>query len=153
MDNMKMYQIEVDEEVYNFLKQNAEPFKDTPNTVLRKLLTFKIDKVDIKDNDFKKNLPIFPESVPNALAEILEVIILVKNKGLSRIKSTHKVAELRGISTQAVIDKYTRQLDKRAYEIDELLTSSNLNKFKTLLIERFPYHKNVVEKVFEQVST
>jgi negative regulator of replication initiation len=149
---MKMHSIEVDEEVYDYLKSNAEPFKDTPNTVLRRLL-LKIEIVDPKKNDIRSDLPKFSESVPNALAEILEMIFLVKSKGLSRINATHTVAKLRRISTQAVIDKYTRQLRKKAYEIDELLTSPNMNKFKILLVERFPYHKNIVEKVFEQVTT
>ena len=30
--------IRVDDEVYDFLKSNAEPFHDTPNLVLRRLL-------------------------------------------------------------------------------------------------------------------
>lgn len=34
------YQIEVDEEVFAALQQQAEPFVDTPNTVLRRLLGF-----------------------------------------------------------------------------------------------------------------
>jgi len=32
------YQIEVDDDVMGFLKRNAEPFSDTPNSVLRRLL-------------------------------------------------------------------------------------------------------------------
>jgi hypothetical protein len=35
-----MVSIEVDEEVYNALKKMAEPFVDTPNTVLRRILKF-----------------------------------------------------------------------------------------------------------------
>jgi hypothetical protein len=33
-----MIQIEIDQEVFDFLQENAKPFVDTPNTVLRKLL-------------------------------------------------------------------------------------------------------------------
>ncbi len=149
MNPIRMYQIEVDEEVHNFLKQHAEPFIDTtPNSVLRRYLPLKSDKVEVKDSDVKKVFPEFPESVPNALAEILEMIILVKKEGLSRVEATHTVAELRRITPQAVIDKYTRQLGKKAYEIDELLMTSNMNEFKALLIERFPYHHKVVESTF-----
>ena len=34
---MKFYTIEVDEKVWNYLKRNAEPFKDTPNSVLNRI--------------------------------------------------------------------------------------------------------------------
>lgn len=152
MNPIKMYQIEVDEEVYNFLKQHAEPFKDTPNSVLRRFLPFKTDAIEIKDNDVRKVFPQFPESVPNALAQILEMIILVKNEGLSRVEATHTVADIRGITTQAVIDKYCRQLGKKAYEVDELLISSNMDEFKKLLIERFPYHSKVIESTFGETK-
>jgi hypothetical protein len=33
-----MHKIEIDDEVYDFLKRQAEPFRDTPNSVLRRLL-------------------------------------------------------------------------------------------------------------------
>jgi hypothetical protein len=35
---MKMYSIDVDEKIWHFLQQNAEPFVDTPSSVLRRLL-------------------------------------------------------------------------------------------------------------------
>jgi hypothetical protein len=35
---MKMYQIEVDEKVWRYLQKHAEPFIDTPNSVLSRLL-------------------------------------------------------------------------------------------------------------------
>lgn len=155
MGLIKMYQIEIDEEIYNYLKQNAEPFKDppdTPNSVLQKLLKLNSHQIDAKSDDITLALPTFPDSVPSALAQILEMIILVKNKGLKRVKATHTVAKLRKISTQAVIDKYTRQLNKKAYEVDELLMTSNLSEFKKLLVERFPHHKSIVETVFEKVK-
>ena len=152
MSPIAMYQIEVDQEVYNFLKNHAEPFKDTPNSVLRRLLLVKSDGAAIRNSDVREVIPKFPESVPSALAQILEMIILVKKEGLSRIEATHTVADLRGITTQAVIDKYTRQLGKKAREIDELLMNSNLKELKTLLIEQFPYHNRVIETIFEEIE-
>ena len=35
---MKMHPIEIDERVWHYLQQNAEPFVDTPNSVLSRLL-------------------------------------------------------------------------------------------------------------------
>lgn len=152
MNPIRMYQIEVDEEVYNFLKQHAEPFKDTPNSVLRRFLPLTSGEVGIKDNNGRKISPQFPESVPNALAQILEMIIVMKNQGLNRVEATHTVADLRGITTQAVIDKYCRQLGKRAYEVDELLITSNIDEFKALLIERFPHHSKVIERTIDEIK-
>ncbi len=152
MNQAKMYKIEVDEEVYDFMKNHAEPFKDTPNSVLRGYLPLKNGKAKNQNDDAREIPPKFPDSVPNALAQILEMVILVKNEGLGRVEATHTVADLRGITYQAVIDKYCRQLDKRAFEVDELLMASNINEFKKLLINRFPYHSKVIESVFSEIK-
>ena len=151
MNPVKMYKIEVDQEVYDFLKKNAEPFVDVnPNNVLRRFLPLE-NNMD-KEGNTLKVFPEFPPSVPNALAQTLEMIILVKKEGLSRVEATHKVADIRGISTQAILDKYCRQLDKRAYEIDELLMMQNLKKFEAMLIEKHPYHRTLIQDIFDDIS-
>ena len=147
---MKMYKIEIDEEVYNILKQKAEPFIDVnPNSVLRRLL---LNNAKTGKDGKPHVLPEFPASVPHALAETLEMIILVVKGGFNRVEATHEVANIRRISTQAVLDKYCRQLHKRAYEIDELLTTEKLGRFKALLIEKYPYHKATIERIFSDIS-
>jgi len=148
---LKMYQIEVDSEVYAFLKNNAEPFEDTPNSVLRRFLPLTKTARLTPDDELRKVLPEFSASVPHALAETLEMIILVKKGGFNRVEATHKVADIRGISTQAVLDKYCRQLDKRAYEIDELLTTPNLDNLNALLVRKYPYHKALIERIFADI--
>lgn len=148
-DSVKMYEIEIDEEVYNLLKKKAEPFVDiNPNSVLRRLL---LNNSKTNKGDKPNVLPEFPASVPHALAETLEMIVLVKKEGFNRVEATHKVADSRGISTQAVLDKYCRQLDKRACQVDELLTTVNLDEFKALLIVRYPYHKAIIEGIFDDL--
>ena len=83
---MAVYKIDVDEEVWQFLKKNADPFEDTPNSVLKRLLFGRTEnrtESPVKThtaNDF----PTFPASVPKALAQTLEVIYGVKKLGLSR---------------------------------------------------------------------
>ncbi len=70
-----MYKIDIDEEVYNLLKEKAEPFVDiNPNSVLRHLL---LNNSKTNKGDKPNVLPEFPASVPHALAETLEMIILV----------------------------------------------------------------------------
>jgi len=49
-----MVNIEVDDEVFNYLKTLAEPFVDTPNMVLRRLLFHK-DKPQLAPSAFKTN--------------------------------------------------------------------------------------------------
>lgn len=51
-----MVNIEIDEEVFNYLKKIAEPFVDTPNTVLRRLLLHKNSPQDTSSTykDFTK---------------------------------------------------------------------------------------------------
>ncbi|MFC1962874.1 hypothetical protein ACFLWB_02625 [Chloroflexota bacterium] len=152
MNPLKMHAIEVDEEVYSFLKNQAEPFRDTPNSVLRRFLPLKGEGNLIHSHPTEGMLRKFTDSVPSALAQILQMVILVKTEGLNRVEATRKVANLRGISTQSVIDKYCRQLGKKAREIDDFLVHSNLNLFERLLVLRFRDHKDVIESTFREIG-
>jgi SeqA-like protein len=51
-----MKAIEIDEDVFNFLTSNATPFVDTPNSVLRRLLSLDIidDAVTIVKNNYER---------------------------------------------------------------------------------------------------
>jgi hypothetical protein len=144
---MKYHKIEIDNEVMNFLKKNAEPFIDTPNTVLRRLL--------LKDNNRSNTvyeLPTFPYGIPKTLEEILEVIYLVVKHGLSRNHATFIVAKKRSIAKQTVIDKYCRQLNKKAFEIDALLQPQRLSDFKLLLKNKFNNYKSVIDNFFSAIE-
>jgi hypothetical protein len=44
---MKFHQVDVDDEVFEYLKRKAEPFVDTPNSVMRRELLNKKTKVII----------------------------------------------------------------------------------------------------------
>jgi len=118
-----MRKIEVDEDVWSFLKKNAEPFEDTPNSVLRRLLF---------GND-------------------LEVTYLVKKQGYTRSEATNLVAKRRGIAPQTVIDKYCRQLNKKAFEIDRLL-EQDIGGFKSLVERTFVKHNKVIADLFETIK-
>jgi negative regulator of replication initiation len=149
----KMYQIDVDEEVYEFLKQKAIPFKEiNPNSVLRRLLLSDIHQDEIRENEIVQVFPEYPCGTPRALEQILDMIILVKNEGYNRIEATKTVADLIGVKRETIMDKYCRQLNKKVYEIDELLMSSNIDKFKELLFEKFPYHRQAINKVFNKIK-
>jgi len=144
-----LYKIDVDDDVWGFLKKHAEPFEDTPNTVLKRLLrvngTAKARDIQTSSSA-KAEIPSFSSSVPSALQQILEVIFLVKKLGYTRTEATNLVAERRGIAPQTVIDKYCRQLNKQAYEIDRLLEDGDV--LKALLEKHFFNHRNSIQNFF-----
>jgi hypothetical protein len=146
---VKMYPIEIDERIWHFLQQNAEPFVDTPNSVLNRLLfgagepkaaaaLYTIPSVDI-------------QGLPKSLSQILEVVYEMEVNGYSRIQATNRVAKKRGTAPQTITDKYCRQLGKRAHEIDELLTEPGYHSFKNLLTSKFSGHKAIIDMYFDSM--
>ncbi|MBT4484243.1 MAG: hypothetical protein HOC71_11280 [Candidatus Latescibacteria bacterium] len=149
---MNYYKIEVDEDVYKYLKQHATPFEDTPNSVLRKILAINKSDINNLNNDAIKNLPNFSSGFPEALSQTLIMIFLVKKENLSRKKATNYIAKIKRIRYQTVISKYTTQLGKKVYEIDRLLDQINLNEFKSLLEKKFPNNKNYINNFFNEIQ-
>ena len=152
---MQYYKIEIDEKIWNFLKSEAEPFEDTPNSVLNRILFG--GRLPIH-NGINRNAaactpPSFPDGVPKALVQILEVIYEVKKSGRNRREATNLVAQRRNTAPQTVIDKYCRQLGKRAYEIDRLLEDESLREFRELLENRFVNHRELIISFFASLNT
>ena len=147
-----MHKIEVDEVVWGLLKKQAEPFEDTPNSVLRRLLLAKSQKTISAQflSSGNGETPVFPKGVPTALQQILEVAYLVVKLGYTRTEATNTVAKRREVAPQTVIDKYCRQLNKKAFEIDRLL-EQDLDKFKAILKKYFPHHHDVIDDFFEEL--
>ncbi len=152
---MKYYKIEIDERVYNYLKSQAEPFEDTPNSVLLRFFFGKdkpLGKVH-QNHDHKRDEAFdFPGGVPKALVQTLEVIYEMRKGNSSRTEATNIIAQKRNTSPQTVIDKYCRQLNKKAYEIDRLLNEQDLSEFKLLLKNKFIKHKDVINSFFDSLS-
>lgn len=149
-----LHKIEIDDDVLNVLKTNAEPFIDmTPNSVLRRLLVSNRTKQKRSiDSVAKHDTPAIESGAPEALQQILEVIYLVKKTGYTRVDATKKVAQSRGIAPQTVIDKYCRQLNKKVFEIDKLL-DHDLDMLQSLLKKRFIHHHDVIDKIFLSIQT
>lgn len=144
---MDMHVIEIDADVWGHLKQFAEPFVDTPNSVLRRLL------LDEDDRDDAAPLSVIDiKGVPKALSQIFEVLYEIEVNGCSRVEATHKVAEKRGTAPQTVIDKYCRQLNKRAHEIDQLFDEKGYAQFKKLLKQKFTSHSSIIDLYFETLT-
>ncbi|MFH1241868.1 MAG: hypothetical protein V1689_05835 [Pseudomonadota bacterium] len=152
---MQTYNIEINEKVWNYLKSKAEPFEDTPNSVLNRIL-FKGQLSELDEVNKQASItssPSFSGGVPKALAQILEVIYEAKKLGRNRREATNLVARRRNIAPQTVIDKYCRQLGRRAYEIDQLLEDQHLREFKALLENKFRNHRDLVDSFFNSLST
>lgn len=149
---MRTYEITVDEDIWNFLKSHAIPFEDTPNSVLRKFLLAKGEGATPKGTKQTDDFPSFPVGVPKALSQILEVIYLVKKRGFTRTEATNKVAAQRLTAPQTILDKYCRQLNKKAFEIDRLLEGKNLDEFKSLLENKFTNHRVIINDFFASLT-
>jgi hypothetical protein len=151
---MQTYKIEIDEKVWNYLKSKAEPFEDTPNSVLNRILLEEqvSDLHGVNGRTAVSAPPSFPDGAPKALAQILEVIHEVKKSGRSRREATNLVAQRRNTAPQTVIDKYCRQLGKRAYEIDRLLEDQNLGQLMALLEKKFVNHRELINSFFASLS-
>ncbi|MFA4854823.1 MAG: hypothetical protein WC616_05705 [Candidatus Omnitrophota bacterium] len=151
---MQTYKIEIDKKVWNYLKSKAEPFEDTPNSVLNRiLLGGQMSRPHEANRTTAVGIPTsFPDGIPKALAQILEVIHEVKKSGRNRREATNLVAQRRNTAPQTVIDKYCRQLGKRAYEIDRLLEDQNLGELRALLERKFVNHRELITSFFGSLN-
>jgi len=145
---MKMYTIEIDEKVWGFLQKHAEPFIDTPNSVLNQILFGTSKKTD--EQECVSTIPgVTIQGAPKSLSQILEVIYEMEVNGYSRTEATNRVAQKRGTAPQTITDKYCRQIGKKAHEIDQLLSESGYKEFKELLKKKFVAHQQVIDTYFE----
>ena len=110
---MKMYSIEIDEKVWGFLQKHAEPFIDTPNSVLNRIL-FDSSKATDAQEGASPVPSVSIKGTPKSLSQILEVIYEIEVNGYSRTEATNRVAQKRGTAPQTITDKYCRQIGKKA---------------------------------------
>jgi len=148
---MKTYTIEIDEKIWTYLQKHAEPFVDTPNSVLLKLLLGEVDAESPAEPALK--IPsVSVKGSPKSLAQIFEVVYEMEVNGYSRTQATNRVAKKRGTAPQTITDKYCRQLNKRAHEIDELLGEPGYGQFRELLKSKFMDHQQVIDTYFESLA-
>ena len=149
---MKMYSIKIDEKIWRLLQQDAEPFVDTPNSVLNRILFPKEARQE--ETDPSISIPaVKVKGLPKSLSQILEVVYEMLVNGYTRTQATNRVAKKRGTAPQTITDKYCRQLGKRAHEIDELLTEPKLTRFKDLLTSKFTAHRGIIDMYFDSMMS
>ena len=125
---MGTHLIEVDDRVFKYLQSHAEPLIDTPNSVLTKLL---LDEERPEKQIRKSSVSV--SGLPKSLAYVLEVFSEMEMNGYSRLEATKIVAERNDTVPTTVMDKYARQLNLKAMEVDELFNEPGYNEFKNLL--------------------
>lgn len=148
---MKMYKIEVDEEVYRFLQSKAEPFVDTENSVIRRELLGSTRSV-VTGKSRLEFLDI-PRRIPDGLRHILEVVYLVNKYSMDRTEATREVAERHNIMYPTVADKYTRQLGKAAHDIDTMLDESRFPQLKKTLEGKYHIYSDYIDEFFNMLES
>ena len=149
---MKMHLIEIDEKIWSHLQQHAEPFVDTPNSVLNRLIFGEEEKKEEEAASFSIPTVNF-QGLPKSLAQILEVVYEIEVNGCSRTQATHRVAKKRGTAPQTINDKYCRQLGKKAHEIDELMAEPGYAGFKDLLTGKYSTHREIIDMYFDSMMS
>lgn len=152
---MQYHQIEVDDEVFEFVKEHAEPLVDNFNSTVKRLLGLphkRISQVKKPLHRLVSTIPglSLPREVPQALRQILEVAYLVSRQGESRTDATRVVAQSHRVTPQTVLDKYCRQLGLTAPEFDRLLDDANLIELRKRLQKRFYQHSNLIDDVLTE---
>ncbi len=149
---MKMHLIEIDEKIWSHLQKNAEPFVDTPNSVLNRLLFGEVEKKE-EDTAFFSIPTVSIQGLPKSLEQILEVIYEIEVNGYSRTQATNRVAKKRGTAPQTITAKYCRQLGKKAHEIDELMAEPGYAGFKDLLTGKYSDHREIIDMYFDSMMS
>ena len=149
---MKMHLIEIDEKIWSHLQQSAEPFVDTPNSVLNRLIFGEEEKKEEAAATFSIPTVNF-QGLPKSLAQILEVVYEIEVNGYSRTQATNRVAKKQGTVPQTITNKYCRQLGKKAHEIDELMAEPGYKRFKNLLAGKFAGHGEIIDMYFDSMMS
>ena len=151
---MAPYSIEIDEDVWHHLQDHAEPFVDTPNSVLKRLLFDDHTLTQKSQTPPALSIPtVSIQGLPKSLAQILEVVYEMEVNGYSRTQATNRVAKKRGTAPQTVTDKYCRQLGKRAHEIDDLLAEPGYTGFRALLTSKYSGHHPIIDMYFDSMMS
>ena len=153
---MRFHQVEVDDEVFQFVKGQAEPLVDTFNSALRRVLPLDGQcRGPTRSSSFPQDapaksasvLPSLPSGTPQALRQILEVAYLIRGGAHTRTAATSFVAKQHNVFPQTVLDKYCRQLRLTAGEFDRLLEQADAADLRNLLKSKFPGYGDVIDQV------
>ena len=145
--------VEIDIEIYEYLKERVKAFGDTPNSVLRRELLGEREVPDAGGTGQEGEVPPFPAGTPKAIQQILQVVTLVRRDRLPRGHATVLVARFHNnVARNTVHDKYFRQLGLNVREFDKLLDEPSLSELQQRLLGRFPREAALIRKVVSEVK-
>jgi hypothetical protein len=147
-----MEKIEIDGDVFAFLRSKVRNFNETPNSVLRRELGLDKTPVAVESRSSPSLLVLIPKSAPAALEQIMEVVQLVRVQGMDRVSATLRVAERLKVARETVGDKYGRQMDLSTQEFDALLREKDLGRLRAKLIQKFPRYEGVIVEAIKAVA-
>lgn len=143
---MQMHMILVDDKIFKYLQNQAEPFVDTPNSVLyKRLLNEKYSPAAEKKTSLALNL----KGLPKALSQPLEVLYEMHHNGISRQEANKLIAKKHGTAPSTIMDKYCKQLGLKAQDVDLMLEEPGYGKFMNILQERYPEFRTIIDMFFE----
>lgn len=151
---MRFHQVEVDEDVFQFVKKNAEPLVDNFNSVLRRLLPLsdtqaqknKVLGMNSSSSGAAKVKPLTNQHLPQSLRHILEVARLVRGGAYTRPMATQYVARQYNVFPQTILDKYCRQLSLTAAQFDRLLEEPGLEELRKKLKAKFSSYTSGIDE-------
>ena len=154
---MRTHQVQIDDDVFQFVKAHAEPLVDDFNSALRRLLP--LGSAPPKRSSTSNHrtapaplagsLPTFPNGTPVALRHTLEVTHLVRSGAYTRSVATQFVARRDNVFPQTVIYKYCRQLSLTASQFDRLLEEESFSGLRKILKSKFPEFSDVIDKILQ----
>ncbi len=146
---MNFHQVQVDNDVFEYVKMHAEPLVDDFNSALKKMLGIGQIRTPIKKSKtYTNNFRQIPLGTPQALIQILKVIQYVI-RGKNRKEATRLVAKEHDVTPQTVMDKYCRQLGLTALEFESLLEEPGYVELKKLLKNKFKNFENIIDDILD----
>lgn len=145
---MRTHQVEIDDDIFAFVKSHSEPLVDTFSSSLRRLLALSSTKKaqPVPAAAGAGSPPTFPGGTPQSLQHIIEVVLLVHEGLYSRPLATKVVAKRHQVAAATVQDKYARQLGLSAYKFDRLIEQTGFKDLKQVLHSKFPAHADVINR-------
>lgn len=142
--------VEVDADVYEYVRARVRDFNESFGSVLRRELGMSKGESRPGRAPSAPQAPSIPATdissptllgAPEALRQILQVVSLVRRASMDRVTATIQVARQLGVTRETVADKYGRQLELTTHQFDSLLGEASLEGLRSRLIVKFPQHR------------
>jgi hypothetical protein len=148
-----MEKIEIDADVYTFLRSRVRNFNETPNSVLRRELGLDVAREPRAKEPIDQVAKGIPVTAPAALVQVVEVVSMVRRDGMDRVTATLRLAERLGVARETVSDKYGRQLGLSTQEFDALVNENHLSGLIELLVNKFPRYESSISDALKDLTS